>query len=183
MFKKFELKKKHLILVALSGFIISLDQATKVYIYTHFNLHSEWPVIENFFSITYIRNYGAAFGFLGTAQENFRDVFFLIMPPVALLIILLILHSVPEKDKSSILALSSIFGGAIGNYIDRIRFGFVVDFLDFYIPKNFLHFTAQAHHWPAFNIADMAIVCGVGILLFIEWGKLRGQKASSTSSN
>ena len=87
------------------------------------------------------------------------EMFFLSMPPIALIIILAILRGVKDDDTKQIIALSSIFGGAIGNYIDRLRFRYVIDFLDFHIYGRW--------SWPAFNIADMAIVGGGGLLLLL----------------
>lgn len=164
------MKIKYLLLVAISGSIITADQALKMYVYTHFQLHETIQVIAGYFDLTYIRNQGAAFGFLAESHPMFREIFFLSMPPIALLIILAILRGVMESDRWTIISLSLVFGGAIGNYVDRLRFGWVVDFLDFHI--------ASIYHWPAFNIADMAIVCGVGILLFLEFTKNRNRTAN-----
>lgn len=149
--------KKYLILLAVAGATIALDQATKMYIHTQFRLSESVSVIPDFFDITYVRNYGAAFGILSNSQPTFREIFFLSMPPIALIIILLILRGVPNNDRWQIFGLSLVFGGAIGNYIDRVRFRYVIDFLDFHYKSQF--------SWPAFNVADSAIVCGVGILL------------------
>jgi len=154
-----KINKKYLILAAISGLIIAIDQATKLYVHTKFLLGESITVIEGFFNITYVRNPGAAFGFMRNADEAFRDIFFLSLPPIALVIILAILRGVPGKDKIQIFALSCIFGGAIGNYIDRLRFRYVIDFLDFHYKEQFVY--------PAFNIADSAIVIGVGILLIL----------------
>ncbi len=162
---------KYLILIAIAGAIVTADQAVKMYVYTHFALHETIPVIANYFNFTYIRNQGAAFGFLADSYPWFRDAFFLSMPPVALLIILAILRGVKDDARWTIVSLSLVFGGAIGNYIDRVRFGWVVDFLDFHIHENY--------HWPAFNIADMAIVSGVGILLFLEFTTQQQNSAAS----
>jgi signal peptidase II len=156
------MKLKYLLLAAISGVIICLDQVSKMYIHTHFQVYESVPVIANFFSLTYVRNLGAAFGLFGRSYPAFREVFFLTMPPVAIGIILLILRPMGEKDRVNIIALSLIFAGAIGNYIDRLRFRYVVDFLDFHI---------GSYVWPAFNVADMGIVCGVGTLLFLEFLK------------
>lgn len=154
---------KYLILLAVSGVIITLDQATKMYIHTRYALGESTSVVENFFNITYVRNKGAAFGFLSNLPDPYREGFFLAMTPVALFIILLLLRSVAKSDKIQILALSGIFGGAIGNYIDRIRFGYVIDFLD----AHWFH----KHAWPAFNVADSAIVGGVSILILLMFRK------------
>ena len=94
----------------------------------------------------------SAFGFLGDSHPAFREIFFLATPPVALIIILLILRGVADADLWQTLALSSVFGGAVGNYIDRLRFRYVIDFLDFRV-------------WPVFNVADSAITIGVCLYL------------------
>lgn len=153
------MKKKYIWLVLLAGLLVAIDQLVKIYVHTHFHLGESVTVIPNFFNITYVRNFGAAFGFLAESHPSFRELFFLTMPPIALVIILAILRGVKEEDTKQIIALSSIFGGAIGNYIDRIRFRYVIDFLDFHLYNRW--------SWPAFNIADMAIVCGVGLLLLL----------------
>jgi signal peptidase II len=153
------MKKKYVILAGISALLIAIDQLTKIYIHTHFQLGDSIPVIPGYFNITYVRNFGAAFGFLAESHPEFRELFFLSMPPFALLVILLILRGVRDNDLPQILALSSVFGGAIGNYIDRLRFRYVVDFLDFHLQSTY--------SWPAFNVADSAIVCGVGLLLIL----------------
>lgn len=151
------LQRKYLLLMGVTGLMVSLDQLTKLLVHTQMELHQSIPVIQNFFHITYVRNFGAAFGFLSQAPSAFREIFFLAVPPIACLIILFILKGVDDKDTKQSLALSSVFAGAVGNYLDRLHFGFVVDFFDFHYGKL---------SWPAFNIADMAIVGGVCFLLY-----------------
>lgn len=165
------MKKRYLILIAISGFLVCLDQVTKMYVHTHFRLHESVKVMASFFNfdLTYIRNEGAAFGFLRDASPVFRDLFFLSMPPIALLIILSIFRTVDDEDRLQITALSMVFGGAIGNYIDRVRFGWVIDFLDFYI---------GTYHWPAFNVADISIVLGVSLLMVIVLKQKSVEKTS-----
>ncbi|MCC6278353.1 MAG: signal peptidase II [Oligoflexia bacterium] len=153
------MKIRYLLLLTISGAIIALDQLTKLYIHTRFILNESRTVIPGFFDITYVRNTGAAFGLLSQSHPTFREVFFTLIPLVAMGVILWIMRSTQDSQRLQVLSLSMIFGGAIGNYIDRLRFGYVIDFLDFHIQSKY--------HWPAFNIADSAIVCGVGILLLI----------------
>ena len=162
------MKIKYLLLLSIAGAIITADQVSKMYIHTHFRLHEELVIIPQFFNLTYLQNTGAAFGVFADLPPSYREIFFLVMPPIALLIILMLMRSFKENDRAGIVALSLVFGGAIGNYIDRLRFRHVIDFLDFHI--------AERYHWPAFNIADMAIVVGVGVLMFLEWTKLREKK-------
>lgn len=145
--------------MVVTGLLVAVDQLVKLYVHTQFRLGESVPVISGFFNLTYVRNFGAAFGFLAESHPSFREIFFLAMPPVALLIILLILRGVNDRDTKQIIALSSIFGGAIGNYIDRLRFRYVIDFLDFHVGGRW--------SWPAFNIADAAIVGGVILLLIL----------------
>jgi signal peptidase II len=162
------MKRKYVILAAVAGFIVALDQLIKMYIHTHYQLGESTPLLPGYFNITYVRNFGAAFGFLGDSHPAFREMFFLAMPPAALIIILLIMRGVAESDKFQLLALSSVFGGAIGNYIDRLRFRYVIDFLDFHI--------LEKYTWPAFNVADMAIVGGVGLLLLLMFREEQNKK-------
>jgi signal peptidase II len=163
------MNKKYLFLTAISGIIIAVDQLTKIAVHTSLRLGESVTVAPHFFNLVYVRNQGAAFGFLANSHPAFREIFFLSMPPIALIFILALLRGVEDKDIRQIVALSSIFGGAIGNYIDRLYFGYVVDFLDFYIT-----FGGRTYNWPAFNLADSAIVLGV---LFLLWIMLREKKS------
>ena len=152
------MKSKYIILICLAGLVITLDQISKLYIAHHFELHESATVIPHFFNLTYVRNTGAAFGLLSKAPESFRIPFFIIIPLVALTIIVLIFKKNQETQLLMITALSLILGGAIGNFIDRLRFNYVIDFLDF-------HWFSK-YHWPAFNVADSTIVAGVLLLIF-----------------
>ncbi len=163
-----KIDRKYLTLATIAGLIIALDQLTKLYIHSSFALGESIPVIPHIFNITYVRNLGAAFGIFRDHSETFRTVFFLTMPPIALIIILFMLKGVETSDKWQVLSLSLIFGGAIGNYIDRIRFGYVIDFLDFHIQERW--------SFPAFNVADSAIVVGVSLLLLITTVRERAMK-------
>lgn len=167
--------KKFSILAGIAAVVIAIDQITKYYIHTHFQLGDSVSVINNYFNITFVRNFGAAFGFLAESHPHFRDWFFLLMPPTALVIILFLLKSVRDNDYLQISALSLIFGGAIGNYIDRLRFRYVIDFLDFHIQGQY--------SWPAFNVADSAIVCGVGILLTMMLFEKKSESTESSAAN
>jgi len=152
--------KKIVILLSLAGAIILLDQVTKIYIHTEFSVGQSVQIIQGFFDFTYVRNTGAAFGFLRNANEVFRTAFFLSITPLAMIMILGILYTTKEEDNIQICSLSLIFAGAVGNYLDRIRLGYVIDFLDFYYqPKDW--------HYPAFNVADIAIVVGVFTLIIL----------------
>lgn len=152
-------KWKYLVLSITTLVILISDQITKTYIHKHFRFGESYMVIKDFFSITYVRNMGAAFGFLHSAPPQFREPFFLIVPFFVLSIILYLFLTSTDKQKGQIAGLSLILSGAIGNIIDRSRLGYVIDFLDFYI---------GVYHWPAFNIADSAIVVGVGLVFLFS---------------
>lgn len=151
------MKIKYLLLASIGGAVIALDQLTKTYVHTHFSLGQSHIVIPGFFDLTYIRNPGAAFGILAASHPGFRETFFAIIPLIALAVIIGLLRTTEEDQKLSIFSLSLIFGGAIGNYIDRIRFKYVIDFLYFHYK--------DVYYYPAFNVADSCIVVGVTILI------------------
>lgn len=168
------MKIKYLILAAIAGMIVTADQASKMYVHTHLLEGDLIRVIPNVLNISHVHNQGAAFGFLSQSHPGFREIFFLSMPPIALLIILAIFRNVPDRDRWTIGALSAVFGGAIGNYIDRLRFRYVIDFIDFTIVWG--DQPNQRFVYPSFNIADIAIVCGVAVLLFLEFTRSREKK-------
>ncbi|NOY84698.1 Lipoprotein signal peptidase [hydrothermal vent metagenome] len=151
------MRRKTLFLVFISGGIIILDQITKVIVEKRFELYESIVVLEGFFSLTYILNPGAAFGFLADQNPTFRMIFFLSVSVIALVLLGAFFRDTPTEDTMGLTAISLLFGGAIGNLIDRIRLGEVIDFLDFYIKQ---------HHWPAFNVADSAITIGISLLMF-----------------
>jgi len=164
------LKKNLLIFFLGAAVIIALDQITKSAITSRFVLHESYPVIDGLFNLVYVLNPGAAFGFLADASKTFRYIFFIGISVVALLLI--VYYLVKSNPRNLMLAgsLTLIFGGAVGNLIDRIRFGAVVDFLDVYV---------GSAHWPAFNVADSAITIGA-ILMICEMILNRKNKESAS---
>lgn len=136
-----------------------LDQWSKELVLRKFTWGESVAVIPGFFNLTYVRNKGAAFGFLHSAPESFREPFFLAVPLIAIFVLGYLFYRLKPDEKLSAWALSLIVSGATGNLIDRVRLGYVVDFIDIYVES--------IGHWPAFNIADSAIVVGVS-LLFIQ---------------
>src|SRR4051794_14065320 len=120
------MNKKYLYLAAISGFIVAIDQITKLAVHTTLRLGESITLVPYVLNLVYVRNQGAAFGFLANSHPAFREIFFLSMPPLALIFILILLRGVNEKDSRQIIALSAIFGGAIGNYIDRLYFRYVI---------------------------------------------------------
>jgi signal peptidase II len=147
---------RYILLGLVSLSIIVIDQVTKVYIMQTMRLHESIVVIPNLFSITYIRNPGAAFGILSTSSGSFRFIFFGLTSVFALGLLGTILLRMPKDDWMGQISVVAILGGAIGNLLDRLRYGEVIDFLDFYI---------EAYHWPAFNVADSTITVGVIFLI------------------
>ena len=137
--------------------ILVLDQLTKAIIDRSMSLHDSIPIIDGLFSLTYVRNTGAAFGIFAGSHEAFRLPFLVIVSIIAIGVIVVMLKRLHEKETGLITALTFILGGAIGNLIDRILYGEVIDFLDFYW---------STYHWPAFNVADSFITVGVAITLF-----------------
>ena len=146
---------------ATAGSVLFLDQLTKQLVMALIPQHRAIPIIPGFFDLTNVRNPGAAFGFLAGAQGWWRTAFFIAVSIVALVVIALLIQR--SADRRSVVSFSLVAGGAVGNLVDRIRFGAVVDFIDWYY---------RSWHWPAFNIADSAITIGVGLLavemLFLE---------------
>lgn len=147
---------RYLILAFLSVSTVVLDQISKVQIMHTMRLHESIPIVPEFFSLTYIRNPGAAFGLLASASQAFRLVFFGLTSVFALGLLGMIFFRLRQDDWAGQLSIAAILGGAIGNLLDRVRFGEVIDFLDFYV---------NGYHWPAFNVADAAISVGVFFLI------------------
>jgi signal peptidase II len=163
-----KLDRKYLVLAAIAGFIVAADQLTKIWVHTGLGLGESIELIPEWFRFTYIRNQGAAFGIFREAAPMFRKIFFLSVPPIAMGMILYMLKSVASNDRWQILAMSMIFGGALGNYIDRLRFGYVIDFLDFHYK--------EVWSYPAFNIADSGIVVGV---IMLGWIMIQRDRAEA----
>ncbi len=142
---------------SIAAIVVVLDQATKLWIQQHMVLYTSRVVIPDFFNIVYVLNRGAAFGFLNRSDINWQTYFFFAATALAVMIIAHLLRMARNDDKLLIVGLGGILGGAVGNLIDRIKTGEVVDFLDFYW---------KSYHWPAFNVADIAIFLGsLGLLV------------------
>ncbi len=151
------MKAKEKLIASLLVCTVALDQISKVIIDRTLPLYASIPVIENFFSLTYIRNKGAAFGVMASSQPVLRISFLLLFSLLAIIFLIVVLRRLPQTEKVLIAALALILGGAIGNLIDRFLYGEVIDFLDFYW---------SSFHWPAFNLADSFITIGVTVTLY-----------------
>ena len=146
------MRRLHL-LVALAVFVA--DQLTKWVIGSAIPLHDSWPVIPGFFRLTHVKNRGAAFGIFADSTSPMKIEVLILLSVVALVVVLLLLWEQPGARRIG-LGLALILGGALGNLFDRLARGSVVDFLEFYL---------RGFHWPAFNVADSAIVIGAGLLV------------------
>jgi signal peptidase II len=113
-------------------------------------------MIEGFFSLVHVANKGAAFGFLNREDIGWQNGLFIAVTLLAAMVIFLLLRGATDRERLYAAGLGLVLGGAVGNVIDRLRFGYVVDFLDFHYGD---------YHWPAFNVADMAICIGAGLII------------------
>ncbi|MDI6688547.1 MAG: signal peptidase II [Desulfobacterales bacterium] len=150
-------KTKYIKFSAIAGIIVILDLISKAIILTKMPLYRSIEVVPGFFSFTHIQNAGGAFGLLANQSSEVRYIFFIIVSSLVTGLVFLLYKNTPKTHSLLAAGFAMIFGGAAGNLIDRIRFGKVVDFLDFYIGDL---------HWPAFNVADSAITIGIAILIF-----------------
>jgi signal peptidase II len=147
------LKNKYLQVGSIVGIVLLLDQLTKYVVEARIRLHDVIIVVPGFFNLTHVRNKGAAFGILSSLPEFWRSAFFIIVTIIA--VIALIVLIIKTHERLPVYAFSLIAGGAVGNVIDRIRYGEVVDFIQWYV---------KSYYWPSFNVADSAISIGVALL-------------------
>jgi signal peptidase II len=151
--EEFSLKNKYLWVGSIVSIVLVLDQLTKYIVQARIRLHDIITVIPGFFNLTHVRNKGAAFGILAELPEFWRSTFFIVVTIVAVAVIIVLIWKANER--LLVIAFSLIAGGAVGNVIDRIRYGEVVDFIQWYV---------KSYYWPSFNVADSAISVGVGLL-------------------
>ena len=148
-------------LIALA--VVVTDQASKWLVLRYFRLGQSLPILPGFFDLTFVLNPGAAFSLLSTLPEGIRNPFFILVSMSASVLIVVYRSRYLRHNGLASASLALILGGAIGNLIDRVRYGVVVDFLDAHIYQ---------YHWPVFNVADSAISVGVTLLLLdmlLEW--------------
>ena len=151
--------------LALSLLAIVLDQGSKLIIDSSMQLYQSIPILP-FFKITYVHNTGAAFSFLSEAG-GWQRWFFAGLALGISIIIAVWLSRLQKHETLLAIALSLVLGGAVGNLIDRLAYGYVIDFLDVYY---------GVWHWPAFNIADSAITLGVALMLLESFGLGQAKK-------
>lgn len=139
----------------LSVLAFILDQLSKIWIDSNMSLYQSISVLPGF-NITYVHNYGAAFSLLSEAG-GWQRWFFAVLAATISIGIIVWIKKLQQHETLSAISLSLILGGAIGNLVDRVMYGYVIDFFDVYY---------QTWHWPVFNIADSAITVGVVVMLY-----------------
>ena len=149
------MKRKYWVLLIFCFGILVLDQWTKSLIIQKLLLYQKVEVIQGFFNILHVRNTGGAFGIFGGDKGGLGSILFVVVSLVAIGVIVILFIRIKEDEKTLALSFSLILSGAIGNLIDRLRYGEVIDFLDFYLSST---------HWPTFNVADSAICIGIGLM-------------------
>jgi signal peptidase II len=136
--------------------VLGLDRVTKMMVQASLDAYHSIPVIPGLFDITFVQNPGGVFGVLKGLDAGWRSALFTLVPVLAIFLISAYARHVPLDHRLTHTSLAMILGGAVGNLVDRLRLGYVVDFLDVYW---------RGWHWPAFNVADSAICIGVALLM------------------
>jgi len=144
--------KKNISLIIIFFSIILFDQLTKILVIKHFQLYESMSIFP-LFNLTFVVNYGFAFGFLNNSSLNQIIVICVIFSIIAYFLFLLF----KTQDQFFRFSLILVLSGAVGNFIDRVIHGFVIDFIDIYL---------GSYHWPAFNIADSSITLGFILIMF-----------------
>jgi lipoprotein signal peptidase len=153
-------------LVVVSAVTLGLDMITKAWAASHLDTYpgmvEVWPHV---ITLVLAKNRGGAWGLLQTASENVRRPFFLLVSVAAIAFIMTLYRRLQPRQRSLRWGLPLVLGGALGNVLDRVRYGHVIDFID-------CHF--REHHWPTFNVADIAICVGVGLMALDMFFTKRG---------
>jgi signal peptidase II len=147
------MRKYHIIIATL---VVLLDRMTKWFIAEKITQNDSVVIIPGLFRLTHVQNQGAAFGLFSESPSEFKVAMLILFSVAALAVVSALLWKNGNAMNATAVALSLVFGGALGNLWDRVAAGRVIDFLDFYV---------GSHHWPAFNVADSAIVVGALLLL------------------
>jgi signal peptidase II len=148
--------RRHLPYLLVMFAVVLLDQAAKAVVVRTLALHEYVPLVDGLLSLSHVRNRGAAFGLLSDWDVPYQAVLLSALSVFALLAIALYFLRLPAAARLPRLALALVLGGAVGNLIDRVRLGYVVDFV---------HAYWRQHQWPDFNVADSAITVGVTLLV------------------
>jgi signal peptidase II len=151
------MKWRYLYLLIILGVLLT-DQLTKIIVSQNVSPYTNIAIIPGFFNLTHIHNRGAIFGFFSQSESPFVSILLTIASLTALSFVIYYFLKTPPTEKTMKISLSLILGGALGNLVDRVFKGYVVDFADFYIKQ---------WHWPAFNVADASITVGALCLIFV----------------
>src|SRR5713101_1695908 len=165
------MKRLPYLLIALG--VIAIDAWTKSLVSTHIDMHDAISLVPNLFQLVHVRNTGAAFGIGANAQSKIVPLLLNIGAIAVFFVVVVYALRTAVTDRLLQTGLHLILGGAIGNLVDRFRFGYVVDFLDVYVKVG-----GREHHWPAFNIADSAICIGIA-LLFLDMRRKPDEKPAA----
>ena len=144
------------ITLAVASFVVALDRVTKAMVEAWLDAYRSVTLIPGLLDLTYVQNPGGVFGVFKGLDPTWRSVLFTVVPVAAIVLISIYAWRVPATQTMTHVALALILGGAVGNLVDRMQLGYVIDFVD-------AHW--RGWHWPAFNVADSAICIGVGLLL------------------
>lgn len=145
--------KKNIVIFSTALLVIFLDQLTKFLVKNNFQLNHSMPIIKNILHLTYVTNSGSAFGLF----RGF-NIFFILFSVIVVIVISYYLKKIKESEKLLQFSVGLLLGGTIGNLIDRIAYGSVVDFIDFRV-------------WPVFNVADSAVTISIILLIVLLWEK------------
>ena len=164
------MKRIHYLMITVA--VLILDIWTKQLVLERIDLHEAVPVIPNFFQLVHVRNTGAAFGLGANASSKLVPILLNAGAIAVFCVVVVYALRTAVTDRLLQTGLHLILGGAIGNLLDRFRFGYVIDFLDVYIGR---------HHWPAFNVADSAICIGIALLFFDMRKKPEAEAATESA--
>lgn len=142
------------------GGVLLLDQLSKALVVRHIPLFDTVPVIPGFFRLWHVQNFGAVWGLFSEHGPSAISWVITGIAMVALTVVTVLFCRTPAGCRCERIAYSLIIGGAAGNIVDRLRCGYVTDFLDMFV---------GIHHWPTYNVADSAICVGVGLLAISVW--------------
>jgi signal peptidase II len=161
--------KKYLSIVLIIAAVIVLDQASKLWIEDALPRHQQIEIIPQCLDIVHVRNPGVAFGLLQNIPDSYRATLLVATTALALVLLIVLLVQTNPSQRLERWSLALIMGGAVGNLIDRVRLGEVIDFID-------VHW-ANLYHWPAFNVADSCISTGITCMVLLELKRIFSSRA------
>ena len=147
------MSKKNIIIFSIAFAVVILDQFTKFLVKRNFQLNQSMPIIKNIFHLTYVTNTGSAFGLF----RGF-NLIFILFSMIVILVVLYYAKKIKNNERLLQFSVGLLLGGTLGNLIDRLVYGAVIDFIDFRI-------------WPVFNVADSAVTISIVLLIILLWKK------------